>query len=105
MTIEFGDWRLSPRDSHNWELEHRHVARATGKNGGGSEPTWHRLGRFYQYNTLSEALRYATDCELKELRGAEAEGIWEALREYERITRELEDALLAALSGHSGPKA
>lgn len=103
--IEFGDWRLVPLDSRNWELCHRHVARATGKNKGGSEPTWHRLGRFYQYNTIGEALRYATDCELMELRGAEAECIWEALREYERITRELEDDLLAALSAHSGTKA
>ena len=105
MTIEFGDWRLVPSDGLNWELEHRHVTRATGKNRGGSEPTWHRVGRYYQHNTIGEALRYATDCELKELRGAEAENIWEAWREYERITRELEDALLAALSGHSGPKA
>ena len=89
MTIEFGDWRLVPVDALNWELCHRHVT-SRGKNAG--ESKWHRLGRYYSHNTIAQALRYAAGRELMAQREDEAMGIWEALREYERITQALVDA-------------
>lgn len=98
MTIEFGNWRLVPVDRRNWELCHLHVSEARGRHGGGTEPTWHRLGRFYQHNTLAEALRYAVSRELMERNGDEATLIWDALHEYERIERGLAESLLASLS-------
>ena len=35
--IVFGDWMLAPLDSRNWELCHRHVAKAVGRHKGGTD--------------------------------------------------------------------
>lgn len=102
MTIEFGEWRLVPCDTRNWELCHRH-ATSRGKNEG--EVRWHRLGRYYQHNTLDEALRYAASQELMQRNRDEAESIWEALREYERITQTLLNGVRNLPDAYSGPKA
>lgn len=102
MTIEFGDWRLVPLDARNWELCHRH---ATSRGANKGDVRWHRLGRYYQYNTIGEAMRYAASVELMERRKDEAEGIWEALREYERILDSHQDGLRNLSETHSGPKA
>lgn len=92
--ITFGDWKLFPVDSRNWELCHRH-ANTRGESKGTVQ--WNRLGRFYQFNTFDLALRYAADCELK----AEAHGrvmeLDDALLEYDRITRALVDGVRDAI--------
>jgi len=89
VIVEFGDWRLVPVDARNWELCHRHVT-SKGKDEGVAK--WHRLGRYYSHNTLHEALRYAVSRELMLHREDEAMVIWDALKEYERITRQLVNA-------------
>ena len=63
MIIEFGDWRLTPVDSLNWELCHRHVA-TRGKNEGREQ--WNRMGRYYSYNTLPNAVLFAAEQEMRE---------------------------------------
>lgn len=92
MTIEFGDWRLVPVDSRNWELCHRHVT-TRGKNVGKEQ--WHHLGRYYQYNTIPAALEFAADEEMKAKRHGEVVRIEDALREYERILGEFRQAVSA----------
>lgn len=66
MIIEFGDWRLVPVDTENWELAHRHVT-SRGKNEGAV--SWHRLGHYYQQSTFANAIEYAADRELRESDG------------------------------------
>ena len=102
MVMEFGSWRLVPVDRRNWELCHLHVGKARGRHKAGTEPTWHRMGRFYQYNTLAEAFRYAASCELMDRGKDEASGISDALREYERITNEFADAISTTLADAVG---
>lgn len=94
--IVFGDWKLFPVDASNWELCHRH-ANTRGKNKGVVQ--WNRLGRFYQYNTIPNAIKYAADCEVKnECHGTVME-LWDALAEYNRITDALKADVIAALGG------
>ena len=100
MVMEFGDWRLVPADGLNWELCHRHAA-TKGKNAG--KVGWHHLGRYYQHNTIGEALRFAASRELMERREGEAESIWEALAEYERILQGFADAIRNPSVPHRGP--
>ena len=66
--VEFGNWKLVPLDSNNWELCHWHVTKDTAKaraNGTAGKLRWHRLGRYYQYDTIHLALEYAADAEVK----------------------------------------
>ena len=94
--IEFGDWKLVPMDANNWELAHRHASRR----GDGSGPVkWYRIGRFYQYNTIPSALRYAADCELKERHAEVAATFREFAKEYEEATERLVDRIREALDG------
>jgi hypothetical protein len=97
--IVFGDWKLVPVDSRNWELCHRHVARATGRHKGGTRPQWNRLGRFYQCNTFDAAIQYAADCELKDGTAEAARDIHVALAEYGRIAGALVADMAKALEG------
>lgn len=97
--IVFGDWKLVPVDSRNWELCHRHVARATGRHKGGTRPQWHRLGRFYQCNTFDAAIQYAADCELKDKYYDRATGLSDALAEYRAIVDGMVAAVTAAVRG------
>ena len=82
------DWKLVPVDGRNWELCHRHVTQARGRHQGGTEPTWHRCGRFYSYSTVGSAFVYVADELLKAKVKGEAVSLVDALREYERIMRE-----------------
>ena len=82
MVIEFGRWRLVPVDKLNWELCHWHTA-TRGKNAGTEQ--WNRLGRYYSYNTIDLALRYAADQEMREKDGDAVRAIADALSEYEAI--------------------
>lgn len=82
MVIEFGRWRLVPVDKLNWELCHWHTA-TRGKNAGTEQ--WNRLGRYYSYNTIDLALRYAADQEMREKDGDAVRAIADALSEYETI--------------------
>jgi hypothetical protein len=97
--IVFGDWKLVPVDSRNWELCHRHVARATGRHKGGTRPQWNRLGRFYQCNTFDAAIQYAADCELKDEYYDRATGLSDALAEYRAIVDGMSAAVIAAVRG------
>ena len=102
-TIEFGDWRLVPLDGSNWELCHRHAAKSGARKG---EVSWHRLGRYYQWNTVGCALAYAADCEVKGgdretvVRIEEALDRWkDTLRRFESDIRELLGAGSGEVSG------
>ena len=94
MVIEFGRWRLEPLDRLNWELCHWHAA-TRGKNEGTER--WHRLGRYYQWNTLAAAVLFAADVEAKE--GGEAVGLAEFAERYESIVARLRDSMGASLRG------
>lgn len=98
MIIEFGDCRLVPVDALNWELCHRHES-ARGKNAGRVQ--WNRLRRYYQYNTLANAIRYAADCELRDGAHGRAMELEDALHEYGRITARLAADVARALEGRS----
>ena len=92
--IEFGDWKLIPMDANNWELAHRH-ANQRGENKGRVQ--WNRIGKYYQYDTIPSALRYAVDFELKERHRDTATSIHEFLMEYEELTERLIGELKEAL--------
>ena len=101
--VVFGDWKLLPCDGasgDNWELCHRHEARDTPrarKAGTAGQVQWNRLGRFYQYNTFGNALRYAADCELKAGAYGRVIELLDALHEYETITGALVADMARAL--------
>ena len=100
--ITFGDWKLVPVDSRNWELCHRHAvsdtptARRAGTVG---VVKWNRLGRFYQFNTFDLALQYAADCELKAKAHGRQMEIEDALHQYRAVVDALKADVLAALGG------
>lgn len=101
--IVFGDWKLLPMDSLNWELCHRHVTKATPgavRNGTAGTVSWHRLGRYYDHHTIGAALRYAADAELKAGAKEREIPIRAALEEYEEILRDFTEAVAAI--GHDG---
>lgn len=100
MIIQFGDWRLVPVDALNFELCHRHET-TRGKNAGAVQ--WHRLGRFYSYGTLANALWYAATVELGERNDAAVMDIRSALREYERICNDLTRDVQEAVRNLSEP--
>ena len=98
--IVFGDWKLFPLDDRNWELCHRHaVADTTTARRAGTvgEVKWHRLGRFYSWNTFANALGYAADCELKEGCKDAAMGLDDALDRYEEIVGHMATDVIAAV--------
>lgn len=95
--IVFGDWKLFPVDSRNWELCHRHETGGTGVGAGVTK--WHRLGRFYQCNTIDAAIQYAADCELKDGCHDRAMGLGEAIAEYRAIVDGMSAAVIAAARG------
>ena len=94
--IVFGDWKLFPVDSINWELCHRHE-NTRGKNKGVVQ--WNRTGRFYQHNTFDLAIQYAADVELKAKAHAKVMELWDALEQYRDIVADLKADRLAALGG------
>ena len=106
MIIEFGAWRLVPVDARNWELCHLHVT-SKGKNAG--ERRWHHLGRFYQYNTIGNALWYAATMELADHDDVAVMETREALSEFERIAnnlmRDAEKCVQKLVETRSGPLA
>ena len=94
--IEFGDWRLIPMDANNWELAHRHASQRGDSKGA---VKWYRIGRFYQYDTIPSALRYAADCEIKERHKDVAITFREYARELEETTEMLVGMMREALNG------
>ncbi len=98
--IVFGDWKLIPMDSNNWELAHRHASQR-GKNVG--KVQWNRLGKFYHEHTIQNALRYAADYELKQRHRDAAADIERCLEEYERITEQFVAEVREAL-GRDGSR-
>lgn len=98
--IAFGNWKLFPVDDRNWELCRRRATADTTRareSGTVGEVKWHRTGRFYQYNTFEQALRYAADCELKDECHGRVMELEDALHEYERITTALMADMARAL--------
>lgn len=94
--IVFGDWKLVGADGNNWELCHRHVTNgnaASKASGTVGTVRWHRLGRYYQYNTISNALEYAASEELKSGHAEKAAGIREALDRLESILSGFEERM------------
>jgi len=92
--ITFGRWKLVPVDDRNWELcQWRETADTASARKAGTvgEAKWHRLGRFYSWNTFRNALMYAADVEMKE-RCFDAEcDIRQALRDYDGIVQTMAD--------------
>ena len=76
--IRFGDWMLAPLDDRK-------------------EPQWHRLGRFYSFNTFHLAVQYAADVELKAKAHGRVMELEDALHEYGRIVESLKADVIAAL--------
>jgi hypothetical protein len=100
--IVFGDWKLFPVDSRNWELCHRHeVADTTSARRAGTvgRVQWNRLGRFYQHSTFDAAIQYAADCELKGGCHDRAMELGEAIAEYRAIVDGMSAAVIAAVRG------
>lgn len=89
MIIEFGDWRLVPSGADNWELAHRHAAKS-GKYEG--QVRWIRIGRYYQYNTVANAVEYAIDCDMRE--GKDVATLAEFLAQYRTMIAEFEKAIV-----------
>ena len=85
--IEFGDWKLHPVDSRNWELCKR------------GESGWRPLGRFYQCNTIDAAIQYAADCELKDKCHDRAMELADALAYYRSTVDAMSSAVIAAVRG------
>ena len=79
--IVFGRWRLIPLDTGNWELA---KLRDSGK--------WSRLGRYYQYNTFANAIRYAADAEGMDGCSDSEMEMKEYLDRYESIVRGLRES-------------
>lgn len=96
MQIEFGRWRLVPVDSLNWELCHLHAV-TKGKNAGAEQ--WNRIGRYYSYNTLPNAVLFAAEQELRE--GGEVVQLRDALRVWQQTVDALKADLLAAIGGEA----
>lgn len=96
MIIEFGDWRLIPCDQGNWELAHRHAAKR-GKNAGRVQ--WNRIGRFYQHNTIANAIEYAIDCDMRD--GADVTTLEEPLGRYRAMLAEFEESVRASLRAYA----
>jgi hypothetical protein len=94
--IVFGDWKLFPVDSRNWELCHRH-ANTRGESKGTVQ--WNRLGRFYQFNTFDLALQYAADEELKGKAYGTAMELKDAIAEYRTIIAMLKADVIVAVRG------
>lgn len=94
--IVFGDWKLFPVDSRNWELCHRH-ANTRGESKGTVQ--WNRLGRFYQFNTFDLALQYAADEELKGKAYGTAMELQDAIVKYRTIVTMLKADVIAAVRG------
>ena len=97
--IQFGErWKLFPVDDRNWEPCHLHAnadnarSRAAGTAG---QTRWNRCGRFYSYNTVGEALRYAADVEMKAKCAEEAIAISEALEMLRQTLEDFGEALRA----------
>ena len=95
--ITFGDWKLFPVDSRNWELCHRHETGGTGVGAGVTK--WHHLGRFYQFNTFDLALQYAADEELKGKAYGTAMELKDAIGQYRTIVTMLKADVIAAVRG------
>lgn len=96
--IRFGDWMLAPLDDKNWELCHWHVSQAVGRHPGGTEPQWHRLGRYYQRNTIYNAILYAADAELREDARGSVVMLDGALRVWRETVERLKADVIAALA-------
>ena len=94
--IVFGDWKLVPVDSRNWELCHRY-ANTRGESKGTVQ--WNRLGRFYQFNTFDLALQYAADEELKGKAYGTAMELKDAIAEYRTIIAMLKADVIVAVRG------
>ena len=98
--IVFGEWKLIPLDDRNWELCHRHATGETARTraaGTTGAVKWHRLGRYYSYNTFGNALLYAADCELKDGCDGAAAELYAALDRYEHIVEALMEDMDAAI--------
>jgi len=86
------DWKLWPLDDRNWELCHRYVSAAVGRHDGGTEPTWHRCGKFYSYNTVPEAMLYVADQKMKRRARKKAMALKEAVAEFKDICAQMREA-------------
>lgn len=70
MIIEFGRWQLRPDKCGNWQLYRKHKGK------------WIPCRRYFQWNTLGNALQLAADRDMMDRRANEAESIRAWLDEY-----------------------
>lgn len=98
--IVFGDWKLFPVDASNWELCHRHATPSNRKSkeaGTAGEIKWFRCGRFHQYNTLGNALRYAANVELGKGHESAVSEIADAIKQLDQVLADFSGRLADAL--------
>ena len=88
-------WKLVPVDERNWELCQLRPPRDSHGNPTEGETRWFRCGRFYQYNTIDEAMLYVIDQLVKAKAWAQHMELGSALVEYRAIA----DSIRAAASG------
>ena len=93
--ITFGDWRLIPIESTNWQLARRSVKVVDGK----EMTRWNRVTRYYQYDTLANAFLFAADVEARERFGDEQIDIIEYARWYEGLLDKFRNDIDTYLSG------
>lgn len=108
MIIEFGRWQLRPSDSRNWQLYVRkrpdyrgkHLSLATA---GQKADIWASVDRYYQWNTIPNAIVYAASRDLMD-----KEGTVDALefaREFEAMIDEHLAAVTKAWGNYTDPTA
>ena len=90
--VQFGNWKLVPRDLRSWELFRFRKVESKGTESK-SSVKWCTEGRYFDYTGIGHAIQYAADQEIKDKCRDKAMPISEALAEYERITKEFLEAV------------
>ncbi len=92
------DWKLYPLDERNWELCHLCPTKetpATKANGTAGVVRWQRCGRYYQYNTIDQAMLYVLDVLAKQGATDQMLALASALRQWQDGVERIERAAMA----------
>lgn len=85
-------WKLVPLDERNWELCEFRQPQDTHGNPKDGEPSWYRCGRYYQYNTIDQAMLYVLDVLAKQGATDQMLALASALRQWQDGVERLERA-------------
>lgn len=84
-------WKLVPVDERNWELCQLRPPRDSHGNPTEGEPRWFRCGRFYQYNTIDEAMLYVIDALMKDGCKDDAIALASAMRQWQQLAESVRE--------------